>query len=98
MVGRGNQHCVNIFALQQLSVIQIAIPVADVFGSSDSPLIHIRDRHDTHIVFARTLHQAGNMARPLPSTTDNPDSNSIVSPERRSGKHAGQGDRTDGKS
>src|SRR5712692_7696339 len=81
MVGRCNQNGVNVFSLEQLAVVQMAISLANVFGAGDPPLIDIGHSHHTDVVFGRTLDKAADMARSLAAAADHSDTDSVIGAE-----------------
>ena len=50
VVGRGDQHGVDVVAFEQLAIVEIAFAAADVLGSRETPLIDIANGDDLQIV------------------------------------------------
>src|SRR5436190_8264414 len=88
MVGRGDQYGVNVLSFQQFAIIEIAIPLANIFGASDAALIYIRNCDYADVIFGRALHQAADVAGPLSAATDHADADAVISAEGRGRDHA----------
>ena len=90
MIGRRDQDRINIFVLEQFSVVQVAFPFANILRSSHPSLIDIRYGHDADVILCRALHQAMNVSRALSATADHSDADSIVGSEGGRRNDAGQ--------
>jgi hypothetical protein len=91
MIGRGDQHGVDIFAIKQLAIVAVALAFRDGLGPRDSAPIDVADRHHIDVVGLGPLDQAGDVTGSLAANANDPHANAAVGTQRRGGGYARHG-------
>src|SRR5205814_7887910 len=80
MVGRGDEHSVHIFAIEQAPIIHVPLAFADVFCASDASLIHVAHRDHLDIFGLGFFNESTDMTSAHAADADHADPDSIIGP------------------
>src|SRR5262249_26453304 len=78
MIRWGDEDRINIFALEQLPIIQIALALADALGTINAALVNVDDSDDLDIFGFRLLYEAPNVPGAHATNTNDSNANAIV--------------------
>ena len=98
MVRRGDQHGVDVVAIQEVPIIERAVGAADPFCPVQPPLVNIAHRGDLHVIVVGPLHQLSEMAGAHSAAADDAKADAIVRAERRRARQAWNHERPAGDS
>ena len=89
VVGRGDQHGVDIVTLEDFAIVAVTFRLRDRLGPRDSPPINVADGDDLDVVGLGPLHQPGNVTGPLPADADHSHANAIIGADCRRRRQTG---------
>src|SRR2546426_12838406 len=96
VVGRGNEHRVDIFAVEQLAIVHVTVALADTLCPRDPAFVHIADGQHLDVILDATLDQAANMPGAHAADADDAHVDAVVGAKHLRGGKAGNRHGADG--
>ena len=78
VVGRGDEHGVEVLSLKEPAIVEVAVALADVFRPADAPLIDVRDGEHLDVVGLAALDEAADVAGAHAAAADDGEGNAVV--------------------
>ena len=78
MIGRGDEHRIDILAVEDAAVIEMRISSADVLRPGESALVNVGDRHHLDVVRLAALDERVEMARAHAATADDRECDAVI--------------------